>query len=113
MTTDAIDARIARFTGLKAQFPDSEMPRWTLATTYEDAERYDEAIAEFRELVALKPDYCVAYLHLGSCLIEEERYDEAIAALSEAKRLAIAQGHEEPRLKAEAMIAMAEEEAED
>lgn len=107
---DPVQERIARFSAMKAQFPDSEMPRWSLATTFEDAERYEEAIAEFEALVALKPDYCVAFLHLGSCLIEQERYDEAIAALESASRLAIAQGHEEPRAKAEALIAIAEDE---
>jgi len=112
-TADETNARIKRFSAMKAQFPQSEMPRWSLATTYEDADRFQEAIAEFRELVAIKPDYCVAFLHLGSCLIEEEAYDEAIAALEEAKRLAVAQGHDEPRLKAEALIAIAEDERDD
>ena len=107
---DETNKRIARFSAMKTQFPDSEMPRWSLATTYEDAERYDEAIDEFKALVALKPDYCVAFLHLGSCLIEQERYDEAIAALGSARDLAVAQGHEEPRAKAEALIALAEDE---
>jgi len=106
----AEDPRIARFTALKAQFPDSEMPRWSLATAYEDAKRYPEAITELKELVALKPDYCVAFIHLGSCLIEEERYEEAITALEEGRRLAVEQGHLAPKNEAEMLIEQAREE---
>ena len=98
------DAKIDRFQKLKAQFPQSEMPRWSLATAYEDAGRHAEAIDEFRELVALKPDYCVAFLHLGSCLIEEERWEEARDALNEGLRLAIDQGHNAPKMEAEMLL---------
>ncbi|MCB9728088.1 MAG: tetratricopeptide repeat protein [Deltaproteobacteria bacterium] len=87
-----------------------EQPRWSLATAYEDAGRFDEAVAEFRELVALKPDYCVAFLHLGSCLIELEAYAEAITALESAHRLAIAQGHMAPKQEAEMLMEQAREE---
>jgi len=106
----AEDPRITRFTQLKAQFPQSEMPRWTLATAYEEAGRYPEAIREFEELVALKPDYCVAYIHLGTCLIREERYADAIRTLEEGHRLAIAQGHMAPKNEAEMLIEQAREE---
>ncbi len=108
MSTD--DPRIDRFTKLKAQFPDKEMPRWSLATAFEAAERYAEAIAEFRELVTMKADYCIAFVHLGSCLIEEERYEEAIEALEEGRRLAIDQGHMAPKQEAEMLIEQAREE---
>jgi len=107
------DSKIARFEKLKAQFPDSEMPRWSLATAYEDAGRFDEAITEFEGLVALKPDYCVAFLHLGACLIEEERYEEAITALEEGRRLAIEQGHLAPKSEAEMLLERAREEMDD
>lgn len=106
----ADDPRIARFTALKAQFPQSEMPRWSLATAYEDGKRYAEAIGELEELVLLKPDYCVAFIHLGSCLIEEERYEDAIKALEEGRRLAIEQGHMAPKNEAELLIDQAREE---
>jgi len=106
----ADDARIARFEKLKAQFPDSEMPRWSLATAYEEAHRFPEAIAEFEALVALKPDYCVAFLHLGSCLIAEERYADAIVALERGRDLAVAQGHMAPKNEAEMLLDQAREE---
>ncbi|MFT7579654.1 MAG: tetratricopeptide (TPR) repeat protein [Myxococcota bacterium] len=106
--TDKID----RFKALKTKFPDSEMPRWSLATAYEEAGSYAEAIIEFKELVALKPDYCIAFVHLGGCLIEEERHDEAIAALEEGIRLAVDQGHMAPKQEAEMLIEQAREELE-
>ena len=43
------EARIERFREMKSQFPDSELPLWSLATAYEEAGLYAEAIAEFRE----------------------------------------------------------------
>lgn len=101
------DAKIARFQALKEKFPDNDLPRWSLATAYEDAGRLDEAITEFRELVAIKPDYCVAWVHLGACLIEEERYEEAITALEEGRRLALDQGHESPRAEADNLLEQA------
>ncbi len=104
------NARIAQFQDLKQRFPQMEQPRWSLATAFEGASRFEEAAAEFRELVALKPDYCVAFLHLGSCLMELERYAEAIEALESAHSLAVAQGHMAPKQEAEMLIEQAREE---
>ena len=104
---------IAKFQALKARFPESEMPRWSLATLLEEAERYEEAIVEFTELVAIKPDYCVAFVHLGHCLIMEERYEEAITTLEKARTLAIDQGHVPPRNEAEMLLEQAREEMDD
>ena len=109
---EAVD-KLAKFLEMKERFPQSEMPRWSIATFYEEAEQYPEAIAEFEELVALKPDYCVAFLHLGSCLIEEERFEDAIKALEAAHALAVAQSHDAPRMEAEMLLENAREELED
>ena len=105
--------KLAKFQEMKKRFPKSEMPRWSIATYYEDNEQYEEAIAEFEELVKLKPDYCVAFLHLGSCLIEEERFEDAIKVLEEAHALAVAQSHDAPRMEAEMLLENAREELED
>jgi len=98
------DTKIERFSAMKAKFPQSEMPRWSLANALGAAGRIDEAIVELRELVALKPDYCVAWLELGR--LAAGRGDAATArpALEEAIRLAIAQGHSAPRMDAEVML---------
>ena len=105
--------KLAKFLEMKERFPTSEMPRWSIATCYEDQEQYSEAISEFQDLVKIKPDYCVAFLHLGSCLMEEERFEEAIDALEKAHALAIAQGHDAPRMEAEMLLENAREELED
>ena len=105
--------KIAKFQALKERFPESEMPRWSLATLLEEAERYEEAIIEFTELVAIKPDYCVAFVHLGHCLIMEERYEEAITILEKARVLAIDQGHVPPRNEAEMLLEQARDEMDD
>jgi len=107
------DPRIERFRKLKDQFPDNEMPRWSLATCLEELGSYGEAIDEFQELVALKPDYCVAWLHMGSCMMEEDRLEEALQALEECRRLALDQGHMAPRQEAEMLMEQVREDLED
>ena len=97
--------RLARFLAMKAKFPQSEMPRWSLATALEELERVPEAIAEFRELVLLKPDYCVAWLRLGACLVKVGDAAAAREALGRTIQLAIAEGHQAPRPEALGILA--------
>jgi tetratricopeptide (TPR) repeat protein len=104
--------KIAQFLALKEAHPQSEMPRWTLATTYAGAGRHEEAIAEFTELVAMKPDYCVAYLHWGSSLLALDRPEDALVPLERARELAIDQDHTAPRQEAEMLLEAAREELE-
>jgi len=106
------EAKIAQFLALKEAHPQSEMPRWTLATTYAELGRHDEAIAEFEALIAMKPDYCVAYLHMGSSLLEADRPEDAIEVLEQARQLAIDQSHTAPRQEAEMLLEQAREELE-
>ena len=106
------EAKIAQFLALKAAHPESEMPRWTLATTYAELGQYDEAIEELEALIEMKPDYCVAYLHLGSCLLEEDRAEDAMVVLERARQLAIDQSHTAPRQEAEMLLEQAREELE-
>ena len=106
------EAKIAQFLAFKASHTDSEMPRWTLATTYAERGRYVEASAEFEALIVMKPDYCVAYLHLGSCLLEEDRPEDAIVVLEQARQLSIDQSHTAPRQEAEMLLEQAREELE-
>ena len=106
----SIDERIARFEKLKAQFPENEQPRWSLATALAEAERFEQAVKEFRELVTMKPDYCVAFLRLGASLMELEKYEDAIEALEEGRQLALEQHHTAPYQEAEMLISEAREE---
>lgn len=98
------DTKIERFQAMKAKFPQSEMPRWSLANALAAAGRSDEAIAELRDLVALKPDYCVAWLELGRLAASRGDVATARPALEETIRLAAAQGHSAPRMDAEALL---------
>lgn len=101
MTTPSPSDKIDRFTSMKARFPTSEMPRWSLANALAEAGRTEDAIRELTDLVALKPDYCVAWLELGKLAASRGDVATARPALQEAQRLAIAQGHSAPRLAAE------------
>jgi len=95
-----IEKKIARFQDLKTKMPTSELPRWTLAQAYEEAERLAEAEAEYVELVALKADYCMAWVRLGAVRLGLGRPADAREPLETAIRLARAQGHEAPRMEA-------------
>ena len=110
--TDASEPhpRLAKFVAMKAKFPQSEMPRWSLATALEELERMPEAIAEFRELVLLKPDYCVAWLRLGACLAKVGDVAAAREALGRTIQTAIAQGHQAPRTEALGILATLDDE---
>jgi hypothetical protein len=104
--SDHLQAKIARFTDLKQRMPTSELPRWSLAEAYEAANEHALARAEYEALVALKPDYCLAWLRLGTLLLRVFE-DEAAArkALLEARRLAVEQGHNAPRIEADLLLA--------
>ena len=97
-------SKIDRFSAMKEKFPQSEMPRWSLANALAEAGRVDEAIAELRALVVMKPDYCVAWLELGKLAAKQDDLATARPALTEAIRLAVAQGHSAPRMDAERLL---------
>lgn len=97
-------AKIARFLALKEKMPSSELPRWSLAQAYEEAGQTLDAFREYGELVTVKPDYCLAWLRLGAIALRElAELDVAGHAIDEAHRLAIVQGHNAPRIEAEAL----------
>lgn len=103
---EALQKKIDRFRGLKEKMPASELPRWTLAQTYEEAGLAAEAIAEYEGLVALKPDYCLAWLRLGALRTAAGELEAARAALVEGRRLAVEQGHSAPKAEADKLLAM-------
>ncbi len=106
-----VQAKIERFQALKARMPTSELPRWTLAQSFEEAGQNESAIAEYRELVALKPDYCMAWLRLGALLIADTNgVEEGRIALERAIALARAQGHEAPRTEALRLLSALDDE---
>lgn len=103
--SDAVQAKIARFKGLKEKMPQSELPRWTLAQAYEEAGQTLDAFREYGELVTIKPDYCLAWLRLGAIALRElADLETAKGALTTAQRLAIEQGHSAPKMEAESLM---------
>lgn len=101
---DAAHKKIARFLALKEKMPSSELPRWSLAQAYEEAGQTLDAFREYGELVTVKPDYCLAWLRLGTIALRElAELDVASHAIGEAHRLAVEQGHNAPRIEAEAL----------
>jgi predicted Zn-dependent protease len=101
--------KIDRFRALKEKMPTSELPRWTLAQAYEEANQPEDAEREYAELVALKPDYCMAWLRLGAVRLGLGRAVDARQPLEESIRLARAQGHEAPRMEASKLLAELED----
>lgn len=104
--SDPAQAKIDRFAALKAKMPQSELPRWSLAQAYEEAGQALEAFREYGELVTIKPDYCLAWLRLGALAMDAVGdLEVARQALERARRLAVEQGHNAPRLEAEGLLA--------
>jgi thioredoxin-like negative regulator of GroEL len=90
------DEVIARWKAQVAKFPTSELPRFSLAKAYLDAEAYEEAAGALREAVVMKPDWMAAKIMLARTLITLEQYDEARPVLQESRMLAHQQGHASP-----------------
>lgn len=102
--------RIDRCRALVAQFPDSELPRFSLGQALLEAGRFEEAAATFAEVAAIKPDYMMAHVHRTRALMELERWSDARDACRAAIQLAIAQGHSGPRMECEQLLGEIEDE---
>lgn len=96
--------RIARFQALVAQFPNSEVPRYSLGQAQMDAGLYDDAAATFIACTTLRPDFLMAWVQAAQALVRLERWTDARPYAEQALTLAIAQGHSGPRGDAEALL---------
>jgi tetratricopeptide (TPR) repeat protein len=106
------EERIDKFSRLATQFPNSEVPHFSLAQAYRDAGRYEEAQATFGLVTDLKGEFMLAWIERARCLIALERYEEARPIAQRGYELAISQGHQEPKLDCEALLEEIEEELE-
>jgi tetratricopeptide (TPR) repeat protein len=104
------DARIEKFLGMVEQFPDSELPRFSLGQAYVEAGRYEDAERTFAEVARINPTYMMAWVHRAQALCELERWADAKQACEEAIRLAVAQGHSGPKMECEQLLEEIEEE---
>ena len=102
-------AKIERFEGMVAQFPSSEVPRFSLAQAYMDADRLDEADAMLQSVIEIKADFMMAWILRGRALMGLERFEDARAVVTEALALAKAQDHRDPQIDCELMLEELEE----
>ena len=102
--------RIEKFYDLVQRFPDSEVPRFSLAQAYRDAGRYEDAEKAYSDVIAIKSDFMLAWIERARCLISLERYEDAEPIARQGLALAVAQGHQEPRIDCEALLEEIEEE---
>ena len=106
------EERILKFGQLVERFPASEVPRFSLAQAYRDAGEFSDAEQAFQQVTELKSDFMLAWIERARCLVALERYDEAQPIAQKGLELAIAQGHQEPKLDCEALLEEIEEEME-
>lgn len=104
------DERIAKFRAMVDQFPDSELPRFSLGQALLEAGRYEEAEQTFSEVARINPTYMMAFVHRTTALMELERWSDARDACQAAISLAVAQNHSGPRLECEQLLAEIEDE---
>ena len=107
------DARIQRFEAMVKQFPESELPRFSLAQAYAAADRLEEAERAYAGCSALKPDWMMAWLGRAEALVALGRYEEARPVAERALALAVAQSHQEPKAACEALLERIDEAQED
>ena len=99
MSTD-----IPRYEALVEAFPTSEVPRFSLACAYMEANRYEDAEAAFAAAIDIKPDYLMAWVQRARVLVTLEREEAAAEVCRHAMGLAQAQGHRGPLEDCEAIL---------
>jgi len=93
------DEKIAKWQAVVDTSPDDELARFTLARAFFDAGRLEAACEHFEEALRLKPDWMMAWILLGRGRMDLDDGVAARAALTKARVLAEAQGHEDPILE--------------
>jgi len=98
---DAIERHRARV----AQFPDHELPRFSLGKALFDAGQYEEAREHFQVALRLKPDWMAVQILLARCELMLGRREAAREALERARVLAEQQNHAGPKAEVEQLLA--------
>lgn len=101
---------IERFRAMVERFPNSEVPRYSLAMAYLDAEQVEEAEAELAEITRIKPSYMMAWVQRTRALMTLERFESAREVCQQAIRLATEQNHQGPLMDCEMLLEEIEEE---
>lgn len=95
---------IARHRKMVEQFPDHELPRFSLGKTLFEAEQYAEAKEQFAAALKLKPEWMAVQILFARCEINLGNTDDARAALLRARELAMQQNHAGPKAEVEQLL---------
>jgi predicted Zn-dependent protease len=102
-----MDDREKRLRQLAAEFPDSAMGHFSLGGYLVEVGRFAEAVESLERATRAQPDYAAAWVALGDARVSSGSAAEARVAYAEARKHAVAQGHqglaEEIDLKAKAV----------
>jgi tetratricopeptide (TPR) repeat protein len=109
-TDEQTQARIDRFKAMVAQFPQSEVPRFSLGQAYMEAGQLEEAAKTFTEVTDIKSDFMMAWVLRTRALIGLERFEDALPICQHALQLAIDQDHQDPKIDCELMLEEIQEE---
>lgn len=97
-------ANIDRLRQMIERFPDSEVPRYSLATALRGEGDTEGAIEAFDGAIRCRADFMMAWVGKAELLVELERWDEAVACCEQAIELAKAQNHQGPLIDCEALL---------
>jgi thioredoxin-like negative regulator of GroEL len=95
---------IARHRKMVEQFPDHELPRFSLGKALFEAEQYVEARAHFGAALKLKPEWMAVQILLARCELNLGNAEAARAALLRARELAMQQNHAGPKAEVEQLL---------
>lgn len=95
---------IERYRARVAQFPEHELPRFSLGKALMDAGQYAEAREHFQVALKLKPDWMAVQILLARCELMLGNRDAARAALERARVLAEQQNHAGPKAEVEQLL---------
>lgn len=102
--SDDPQQKIQRFQQMVERFPESELPRFSLAQAYLDAEQYSDAERTFAEVIGLKPDYMMAWVHRTQALMAMDEFEAAKPVCERAIELAREQDHQGPLADCEYLL---------
>ena len=97
--------RIAQFRALVAQDPANPLFRFSLGQTLFQVGDFREATEHLQAAADAKSDWMMPRIMLGKARLALQQKDQARAILSEALKLAITQGHEDPEAEIKAILA--------
>lgn len=97
-------ARSSLFRPLVQGDPTNPMFRFSLGQALWQEGQWQDACEHLQFAATAKADWMMPLILLGKCHLSLQQKDAAKAVFSEALRLAVAQGHEEPEAELQALL---------